>query len=292
MKAPLCNNPDTGARRRPGVPFLVIMNPIGGNGQAHGIYENGLKPLLSRAGIPHQVETYTHLLLALSFTSHVSSPISFCVFGKVILTQYKEHAREICAHLDTGKVGALVLISGDGMVHECMQGLAVDLCKGDPARLRSFFHACPLGFVAGGSSCGLAASFGIFSPLAGCLAVVNGQPCPLDVQEVAISPHSNSSAGRTPCSSSSSSFSFGGKKLTEEGARNEKNGVVVWEILSCCFGVIADHDRFAEGSFRIFGVTLKSMLAPLAVIVLRQEYACRLEVTTRAMNYVLQQEDF
>jgi len=143
----------------------ILVNPIGGDGLSKFILKEVVEPLLDRASISYRVIEMTHAT----------------------------HAREVVSRLDPGELDGLVLISGDGMVHQAMQGLA-DQCEGHAdgpefiAALRKVCRKIPLGLVPAGSSNGLAASFGLFDPVAATLAIIANAPQPLDVQEITITP--------------------------------------------------------------------------------------------------------
>ena len=111
--------------------LYILANPIGGDGNSVQIYQQVLKPLLLQHEIDH----------------------------KFIKTQYHGHPKEIALGVDPAKCSCLVLISGDGMVHEVMQGYA-QRCGNDPIVLRKLFESVPLALIPGGSSNGLSASFG------------------------------------------------------------------------------------------------------------------------------------
>jgi len=135
--------------------YLILANPIGGDGKARSIYDNILLPMLERAEIR----------------------------SKLVMTKHAGHARSIAADIDPNSVDALILISGDGMVHEVMQGFA-DKCRNDADKLKELYQQVPLGLIPGGSSNGLAASFGHFDAVQGCIGIINGKQHLLDVQEI------------------------------------------------------------------------------------------------------------
>jgi sphingosine kinase len=198
--------------KRNGKMLYILANPIGGDGNSVQIYQQVLKPLLLQHEIDH----------------------------KFIKTQYHGHPKEIALGVDPAKCSCLVLISGDGMVHEVMQGYA-QRCGNDPIVLRKLFESVPLALIPGGSSNGLSASFGSFDVYNACKALLNGNPQALDMTAI---------------------------RFHSDGEEDS----MVWDAHAFCFGAIADHDRLAETKFRSYGTVIKGLLAPAAVIIMRREY--------------------
>ena len=79
--------------RRPKI--LMLVNPFGGKGKAMKIYKEEVGPMLS----------HTHLDV------------------EMMPTQRAGHATEIGQTLELGKYDAVVTASGDGLLHELMNGL-------------------------------------------------------------------------------------------------------------------------------------------------------------------------
>ncbi|KAF8319418.1 hypothetical protein DL93DRAFT_2178850 [Clavulina sp. PMI_390] len=78
--------------------FKVLVNPMGGKGQAKKIYETRVKPILDAARSIYDTQHTTH----------------------------RFHAEEIAAALplDTNPIDAILALSGDGLPHEIINGLA------------------------------------------------------------------------------------------------------------------------------------------------------------------------
>uniref|UniRef100_A0A7N4PSJ5 Sphingosine kinase 1 n=1 Tax=Sarcophilus harrisii TaxID=9305 RepID=A0A7N4PSJ5_SARHA len=74
---------------------LVLLNPRGGTGKALQLFRNRVQPMLQEAGV--------------SFTLR--------------LTERRNHARELVREEDLSSWDALVVMSGDGLMHEVVNGL-------------------------------------------------------------------------------------------------------------------------------------------------------------------------
>ncbi|PNJ88047.1 SPHK1 isoform 4, partial [Pongo abelii] len=74
---------------------LVLLNPRGGKGKALQLFRSHVQPLLAEAEI--------------SFT--------------LMLTERRNHARELVRSEELGRWDALVVMSGDGLMHEVVNGL-------------------------------------------------------------------------------------------------------------------------------------------------------------------------
>ncbi|XP_072501899.1 sphingosine kinase 1 isoform X1 [Notamacropus eugenii] len=74
---------------------LVLLNPRGGTGKALHLFQNRVQPMLQEAGV------------------------SF----KLRLTERRNHARELVRDEDLSSWDALVVMSGDGLMHEVVNGL-------------------------------------------------------------------------------------------------------------------------------------------------------------------------
>jgi len=144
---------------------FVIVNPNAGSGAGKTVYEDVVKPLLERAGVKHGV----------AFTTRPG------------------HAREICEEVLLGRhdidnqhsFDCIVAVSGDGMLHECLNGVM---------RARA---AIPLAIVPAGSGNGVAETLygrGCDATTA-MLAILSGRPRKVDV--LAMDPI-GASKGRTP----------------------------------------------------------------------------------------------
>ncbi|KAG9289871.1 hypothetical protein G9A89_015451 [Geosiphon pyriformis] len=132
-----------------GKKFKVIANPFGGTGKARKIFVDQVKPIFDAAG---------------------------CTYD-VIYTERRYHAQEIAQKSDLNGYDALVMISGDGIIHEVINGL---LSREDAPYLN-----IPLGVIPGGtgnalSVCLLGEEKGLSAQHA-VLSIIKGHPLKLDV---------------------------------------------------------------------------------------------------------------
>ncbi|CAG8454601.1 4042_t:CDS:2 [Ambispora gerdemannii] len=130
----------------------VIINPFSGTGKAKKIYESQVRPIFEKAQ---------------------------CTFD-AIYTEQRNHARDLAKSLDLSTFDAIVVISGDGIVHEVVNGL---LTRDDGKHLD-----IPLGVIPGGSGnalsiCLLGETKGL-SPSHAALNVIKGKPLKADVCSV------------------------------------------------------------------------------------------------------------
>uniref|UniRef100_W5N7L3 sphingosine kinase n=1 Tax=Lepisosteus oculatus TaxID=7918 RepID=W5N7L3_LEPOC len=103
--------------------ILVLLNPHSGKGQALSLFTSHIQGMLTEAGIAHQL----------------------------VITERQNHARELVREADLSQWDALVIMSGDGLLFEVVNGL---MERGDwEAAIRT-----PLGILPGGSGNALAAS--------------------------------------------------------------------------------------------------------------------------------------
>ncbi|KAK7506471.1 hypothetical protein BaRGS_00002583 [Batillaria attramentaria] len=75
--------------------FLFLVNPHSGPGRAMQIFKNEVEPMIAEANIPY----------------------------KLIVTEYAGHARDLVQNLELSEWGAVVIVSGDGLVYEVINGL-------------------------------------------------------------------------------------------------------------------------------------------------------------------------
>ena len=202
----------------------VVANPIGGDGNGVKIFNAILKPLLEKAGIPY----------------------------RFIQTTHQGHPKQISMSVDPKLCACLALISGDGMVHEVMQGYACR-AKHDAKKLRELYDTIPLAILPGGSSNGLSTSFGYVDVVAACDGLINGTQQPLDVNEI-------------------------------DFLNPQREGLKLWDAHAFCFGLFADYDRLVETKLRKLGTTLKGILGAIAIIGQRQEYTATFDFLDASHN--------
>ncbi|KAF9389027.1 sphinganine kinase lcb4, partial [Mortierella sp. AD011] len=133
--------------------FKVLVNPFGGQGHAKRIWEHTAEPLFKAAG---------------------------CTYD-LIYTTHRYHAKEIAKELDIRAYDAIVSVSGDGVLHEVINGL---MERPDAA----IAHKLPLGAIPGGS--GNALSFSLLGEDNGShvgnavLGIIKGRAMPVDLCSV------------------------------------------------------------------------------------------------------------
>ncbi|CAK8696350.1 unnamed protein product [Clavelina lepadiformis] len=103
--------------------FVVYINPFSGRGKAMQIYKDHVKHVFCEAEIK----------------------------STVVKTEYAGHACKLSKEIELGKYDGIVIVSGDGLVHEVINGL-MDRVDWEQA------IKTPLGIVPGGSGNALAAS--------------------------------------------------------------------------------------------------------------------------------------
>ncbi|XP_048056036.1 sphingosine kinase 1 [Megalobrama amblycephala] len=102
---------------------MVLVNPQSGRGQAMALYNGHVQRMLTEADIPH----------------------------KLVITEHPNHARDLVRNADLTQWDALVILSGDGLLFEVVNGL-MDRQDWEKA------IQTPLGILPGGSGNALAAS--------------------------------------------------------------------------------------------------------------------------------------
>uniref|UniRef100_A0A3Q3XEB3 sphingosine kinase n=1 Tax=Mola mola TaxID=94237 RepID=A0A3Q3XEB3_MOLML len=108
--------------------LMLLVNPQSGKGQALALYNSHIQRMLNEAGIPHTL----------------------------VITERQNHARELMREADLSQWDAFVILSGDGLLWEVINGL---LERPDWEKaIRT-----PLGILPGGSGNALAASIHHYS---------------------------------------------------------------------------------------------------------------------------------
>ncbi|KAI9184652.1 hypothetical protein H9P43_003707 [Blastocladiella emersonii ATCC 22665] len=129
--------------------FLVVVNPFSGRKRGKRVAQGTLLPLL-------QLSHEDHTVL-------------------VRETIGPNHAATIAQEIDINTHDGALLVGGDGIVHEFVNGL---LTRPDRDQIR---HALPIAHVAAGSGNGLAASLNALNPARAVLAAIKGTTRPLDL---------------------------------------------------------------------------------------------------------------
>ncbi|XP_029595965.1 sphingosine kinase 1-like [Salmo trutta] len=107
---------------------MLLVNPHSGKGQALSLFTGHVQRMLNEAGVPHTL----------------------------VITERQNHARELVREADLSKWGALVIMSGDGLLFEVVNGL---MEREDWEKAIQ----TPLGILPGGSGNALAASIHHYS---------------------------------------------------------------------------------------------------------------------------------
>ncbi|KAG7486998.1 sphingosine kinase 1 [Solea senegalensis] len=103
--------------------MMLLVNPQSGKGQALTLYNNHIQRQLNEAGIQHTL----------------------------VITERQNHARELMREADLSQWDALVIMSGDGLLYEVINGLLERPDWEEAVQI-------PLGILPGGSGNALAAS--------------------------------------------------------------------------------------------------------------------------------------
>ncbi|KAF9557600.1 hypothetical protein EC968_007533 [Mortierella alpina] len=125
---------------------LLLVNPCGGIGIAKTISDTVVKPMLQHSGL----------------------------IVKEQYTEYRRHAVDIAYKVDLDDVDTLLVVSGDGVLHEVINGL---LSRPDWDRARQL----PVGLVPAGSGNAIATSLGTRNTFVATLAAIRGRTAKLDI---------------------------------------------------------------------------------------------------------------
>nr|XP_046188084.1 sphingosine kinase 1-like [Oncorhynchus gorbuscha] len=107
---------------------MLLVNPRSGKGQALSLFTGHVQRMLNEAGVPHTL----------------------------VITERQNHARELVREADLSQWGALVIMSGDGLLFEVVNGLMEREDWEEAIQT-------PLGILPGGSGNALAASIHHYS---------------------------------------------------------------------------------------------------------------------------------
>ncbi|KAI8388563.1 ATP-NAD kinase-like domain-containing protein [Radiomyces spectabilis] len=137
----------------------VIVNPAGGQGKAKDIFEFGVKPVFEAANCEMDIQ----------------------------YTEHQGHALQIAKDLDINRYDAIVTVSGDGIIHEVINGF---LQRPDA---RQAIKNVPLGLIPGGTSNSLSICLldyvRGYDPVYSALQVIKGQNLALDLCSVTYADH-------------------------------------------------------------------------------------------------------
>ncbi|GAA5925890.1 diacylglycerol/lipid kinase family protein [Sporobolomyces koalae] len=201
--------------------FHVVLNPIGGKGLAKRAWETAVQPVLDAAHVSYKV----------SLTGPPGSPT---------------HAYQLGLSHSPSEYDALISISGDGIVHELLNGLAAQ-----PGRGRKALRETPIVVVPTGSGNALANSVvgndrsGDWKACA--LVALKGNPIPIDL-----------------CS------------VTQQGGKR------IFSFLTQAFGLMADLDLGTE-HLRFLG-DFRFTLGYIKGAVTRRRYPMKLQVLVESSS--------
>lgn len=135
--------------------YLVVVNPVGGQGYGRSIWTNTVSKMLQEANIKVDL----------------------------LITEYINHAKNYVFHLNKQLYTAILCIGGDGLVFEVMNGIK------SRVDAEEFFKSVGIVHIPGGTGNGLAksvlyASHEKFGPLNAAFVAIRGHPQPLDLSVV------------------------------------------------------------------------------------------------------------
>jgi diacylglycerol kinase family enzyme len=226
---------------------VVLVNPNAGSGRGEKVFRDVVHPMLSRNRIAHTVHRTTGT----------------------------GHAHSICAELkpthQAGFTTLVLVVSGDGMVHEALNGLLQHTRASTLPRTHAVLAVLPAGSGNGvaASLYGRSAARDVARTL---IRILDGAPQPVDVMAMRYldGPMVGGAVGETEhaqtpkrtrrrASSSSSSSSL-------PPPEDEKDAMIRYDLHFVCWAIFADHDYLVEGPLRRLGPLLKLALAPLVVL--------------------------
>eukprot|EP00808_Paulinella_micropora_P009346 g48212.t1 len=220
---------------------LVFVNPHGGSNSAYNIYRDVLLPMSKSLGVELDL----------------------------VLTQYQGHCKEVTQNLAKDaeearkKYAVVVCISGDGMLHEAINGLSLPLSppakqkheekeRGSAdklgAREGGFLLALPVSILPAGSSNGVATSMTSATPFQATKSLLLGRPSLVDLYSV----------------------------QTFDVENGKRRGTPLYDIHITSYGIVADHNYLAEVPLRWMGKALKGVIVPAIVILQAYRVKCRL----------------
>ena len=152
------------------------------------------------------------------------------------------------------RYAVLVCVSGDGMVHEVLNGLAkrggsvASVPPGSRGIVPDSMRCIPLCVLPGGTSNGMATSTSNRDVFLACRSLLEGSPQP--VQVVSVNP-----------------LGEGKGRLHQAAA---------WDAHVFSWAIVAQHDHLAERHLRWMGKGLKQLYCPIHVILQRRVYSGRI----------------
>lgn len=211
--------------------FLVICNPIGGKGEGKAIVEGIVKPQCVENGISVDI----------------------------LYTQRAMHAHEIGAFHDLCNYSGVIFVSGDGLIHEFINGIA---SRGNAtAFVNKLPSLPPIGVIPGGTCNGIAQSLLSSSPYDAMVKILHGSRHMIDIYHIRSVSNKNS-----PYTNS------------------ESKNISVWDVHYFSWAVIADADDIIERKIRWVPKIFRETVAAIIVIARRKLYSGTLYITPAAMD--------
>ncbi|KAI9339299.1 ATP-NAD kinase-like domain-containing protein [Obelidium mucronatum] len=141
-----CKDYDVSKGIPPRKPIFMFVNPFGGVKEAVKIFDSVILPMLETAGIPYERKD----------------------------TEFMGQAEKIMQTIDVTKYSAFISVSGDGVLHEVINGM---MSRRDwrAARL------VPVGTIGAGSSNAMNANLGHHFPAYGVLSIIKETTRPMDL---------------------------------------------------------------------------------------------------------------
>lgn len=222
--------------------LLVLVNPFSGTRQAMRIYRNHVKTMFTEAEIKHTVKK----------------------------TEYAGHARKIAFEMGLDNYDGIVVISGDGLVHEVLNGL-MDRSDWEKA------IKTPIGVISGGSGNALAAAAVFQStelhkvasdPVFCTFEICRGEVSAMDLVGVEFC-YENDHLRKKSYDNMNMASACGG---TSFRSRNRRE---IYSFMDMAIGLIADIDIESE-SLRCFGGDLRNTLYAILLILKMRRVRIRL----------------
>ncbi|KAJ1771482.1 hypothetical protein LPJ74_002302 [Coemansia sp. RSA 1843] len=130
---------------------LVLLNPVSGKRKALKVFDSIVKPIFEIGSMSYTLK----------------------------ITESPRHAADIVENEDLSPYTSLITVSGDGLLHEVLNGL---LRRKDWAQYKNL----PLGVIPTGTGNGLAKSIDCWWPEQAAVAVVKAESRPLDIMSVTL----------------------------------------------------------------------------------------------------------
>ena len=242
------------------IPIRVLVNPFGGNGAGMLSFTRCVRPTLTALQLP--------------FT--------------VLFTQRKGHAAEVVSILPSrSPYQAVFAISGDGLVHEVVQGMMKRrqslLAESSGALQDPAVAFIPITHIPAGTGNGISVSMGLTHHPARALrrVLLEADPAgvPIDVlriEQFLSAQNSNLHSNSLPNISSNANIN-----PNQDGDLSPEGGLqkpikVEHSLMSFNYGLVGEGDNIMENDVRWLG-WLRDLLVPLYLILRAKQYAVRLE---------------